>query len=195
MTSSRARAFRPWIAAGVCAAAGVGLFQWFGNPTRGYIDTPSLFWWWFSQWLNPGAETQHGPLIVVIAGALLWWNLKRLRNADSGFRNGASSRAGASNPGERPPSLFAAPAPAVIRGAHSGSSGPHSSDGDAAITGRSPSHLSARSDTGHSPSAPHSAVSSTSATPHSALRTPQSPIIAVTAMVAGLAIHALGYLI
>jgi EpsI family protein len=58
-----------------CAAGGAVLFQGFGNAVRGYVDTPSVFWWWVSQWLDPNAETQHGWLILAISGFLLWRNL------------------------------------------------------------------------------------------------------------------------
>lgn len=71
---SRAGA-RSWVAAGVCALAGFVVFQFFGNANHGYIDTSSLFWWWIFQWINPASETEHGWLILVIAGFLLWRNL------------------------------------------------------------------------------------------------------------------------
>ena len=64
------------LAAGVCAAAGLVVFQFFGNATRGYVDTPSVFWWWISQWLNPQAESEHGWLVLALSGWLLWHNLK-----------------------------------------------------------------------------------------------------------------------
>ena len=53
------------------------VFQFFGNATRGYIDTASMFVWWVKQWMDPGAETEHGWLILGIAVWLLWRNLKR----------------------------------------------------------------------------------------------------------------------
>ncbi len=59
-----------------CAAAGFVVFQFFGNGGRGYIDTASLFWWWGFQWFNPGSETEHGPLILGLAGWLFWRNLR-----------------------------------------------------------------------------------------------------------------------
>ena len=63
-------------AAIVCAAAGIVLFQFFGNATRGYIPTSSLFYWWGYQWVNPGSETEHGWLILGASGWLFWRNLK-----------------------------------------------------------------------------------------------------------------------
>ena len=60
-----------------CAAAGACLFQFFGNSTRGYIGTSSLFHWWGYQWVNPGSETQHGLLVLAISAGLLIRNLRR----------------------------------------------------------------------------------------------------------------------
>jgi EpsI family protein len=68
---------RAWWAAIVCALAGVVVFQCFGNANHGYIDTSSIFWWWVYQWINPASETEHGWLILGIAGWLLWKNLGR----------------------------------------------------------------------------------------------------------------------
>src|SRR5690349_10328928 len=59
----------------VCLAAAFVLFQFFGNATRGYVNTPSMFWWWISQWLDARAESEHGWLILGISGWLFWRNL------------------------------------------------------------------------------------------------------------------------
>lgn len=59
----------------VCGVAGLLLFHFFGNSTRGYIDTASLFHWWVSQWLNPASEAEHGWLILGLAAWLWWRNL------------------------------------------------------------------------------------------------------------------------
>ncbi|MFI5336581.1 MAG: exosortase/archaeosortase family protein [Opitutales bacterium] len=72
------------IAAAVCAVAGLAVFQWFGNATRGYIDTVSLFYWWVHQWIDPAAESDHGWLILALSGWLLWRNL---RNVESRMTN------------------------------------------------------------------------------------------------------------
>ncbi len=84
--------FQRWAAAGVCAVAGFVVFQFFGNATRGYVDTGSVFWWWVSQWLDPQAETEHGWLVLGISLWLLWRNLERARSseprAESGKING-----------------------------------------------------------------------------------------------------------
>jgi len=68
--------FRSWGPSLACAAAGIGLFQWFGNATRGYIPTRSLFWWWGDQWIDPADENQHGLLVLALALWLLWRNLR-----------------------------------------------------------------------------------------------------------------------
>src|SRR4051812_40104164 len=68
-----------------CAAAGLVLFQFFGNAARGWVHTASLFWWWASQWFDPGAEGEHGPIVVLVSAWLLWRNLKQ---------GGASNQAG-----------------------------------------------------------------------------------------------------
>ena len=62
--------------AAACALAGFAVFQFFGNATRGYIPTRSLFWWWGDQWFDPGAESQHGLLVLGLSLWLLWRNLK-----------------------------------------------------------------------------------------------------------------------
>lgn len=59
-----------------CVAAGVLIFQFLGNSTRGYIGTSSLFYWWGFQWVDPGSETQHGFLILGISIWLVWRNLR-----------------------------------------------------------------------------------------------------------------------
>jgi EpsI family protein len=66
---------RFWLPAAVCAVAGFGVFLWFGNATRGYIPTRSAFWWWGYQWFDPGAESQHGLLVLGLAVWLFWRNL------------------------------------------------------------------------------------------------------------------------
>ncbi len=65
--------FAPVVA---CALAGFAVFQWFGNATRGYINTSSLFYWWGYQWTNAGGETEHGWLILGLSGWLFWRNLR-----------------------------------------------------------------------------------------------------------------------
>lgn len=66
-----------WLAAGLVAAAGCVVFHFFGNATRGYIDTASLFYWWGYQWADPASESEHGWLILGLSAWLLWRNLKK----------------------------------------------------------------------------------------------------------------------
>lgn len=80
----------PWLAAGVAALVGLALFQFAGNASHGYVRTDSLFWWWFSQWLDPQAEGEHGWLILGVSGWLLWRNLGE-RSASSGQRSATGS--------------------------------------------------------------------------------------------------------
>ncbi|AOS44602.1 Transmembrane exosortase (Exosortase_EpsH) [Lacunisphaera limnophila] len=65
-----------WIFAAACALAGFGVFQFFGNASRGYIDTTSLFYWWGYQWANEASEAEHGWLILALSGWLLVRNLR-----------------------------------------------------------------------------------------------------------------------
>jgi exosortase len=60
----------------VCLGAGLLVFQFLGNSTRGYIGSASLFYWWSFQWVNPGSETQHGLLIL---GLSVWLFVRNLR--------------------------------------------------------------------------------------------------------------------
>lgn len=71
----RADERRRWLAAAICGGAVLILFQFFGNPSRGYIDTASLFYWWGFQWVNPASEGEHGWLILGLSAWLLWRNL------------------------------------------------------------------------------------------------------------------------
>jgi len=66
-------------AAWVCAAAGAAVFLFFGNATRGYIDTPSTVAWWVRQWLNPASETEHGWVILALAAWVFARNLRAAR--------------------------------------------------------------------------------------------------------------------
>ncbi|AWI08637.1 exosortase/archaeosortase family protein [Ereboglobus luteus] len=84
--SLRINCVPPWLPVLVCALAGAVVFQFFGNATRGYIHTQSLFWWWGWQWFDPASETQHGPLVVVVAA---WLFRRNTRNAESAQIDGA----------------------------------------------------------------------------------------------------------
>ncbi|MBS0661907.1 MAG: EpsI family protein [Verrucomicrobia bacterium] len=87
MNSPRETRFSPWLSAAACAAAGAILLQWFGNATRGYIDSASLFYWWGFQWVNPASETEHGLLILPLAIGVF---IRNLRNSESEIRNSSS---------------------------------------------------------------------------------------------------------
>ena len=74
--AAKQRPSRSQLAAGLaCAVAAAVLFQRAGSAAQGYVKTTSLFWWWISQWLDPGAETEHGWLILGLSGWLWWRNL------------------------------------------------------------------------------------------------------------------------
>lgn len=70
----------------LCGLAGLIVFQWFGNGTRGYIHTSSLFYWWGYQWFNPQSETQHGPMILAVSAWLFWRGARQMRSAEGGMR-------------------------------------------------------------------------------------------------------------
>jgi len=82
-----------WVAAAVAAAAGFAVFQFFGNASRGYIETSSLFYWWGFQWMNAASETQHGWMILALSVWLLWRNVSG--SADSGSARANLTTAGA----------------------------------------------------------------------------------------------------
>jgi exosortase len=65
------------VPAALCGAACAALFQFWGNATRGYIATDSLFYWWGFQWVNPESETEHAWLVLALSLFLLRRNLRR----------------------------------------------------------------------------------------------------------------------
>jgi len=64
----------------VLLAAWLALFQFLGNSTFGYIDTPSLFVWMWNAYNqnHPAADDGHGGLIPFVVLALFWWKRKEL---------------------------------------------------------------------------------------------------------------------
>ena len=58
----------PWLA----------IFAFFGNPTFGYKDTPSLFGWMFDIYTSPLNDEKHGLLIPFVVLVLYWWKRKEL---------------------------------------------------------------------------------------------------------------------
>ena len=94
MTSSTPRGHSfPW-AAVVAGLAGLAVFQFFGNATRGYINTASVLGWWGYQWFDPASETEHGLLIVALSGWLGWRNLRRAPRGELGGAGAAAGGAG-----------------------------------------------------------------------------------------------------
>ncbi|HAV60886.1 MAG TPA: exosortase [Verrucomicrobiales bacterium] len=60
---------------GSLAVAWSLVFLFFGSPSLGYRDlrSPSLFYWMYYAYTNPGSEDTHGLLIpFVVLGLLLW---------------------------------------------------------------------------------------------------------------------------
>ena len=89
MTSHTPRATGSLWCALACALAGAVVFQFFGNSTLGYVHSSSLFQWWFSQWMDAAAETQHGWLILALSVWLFWRNLGK---TESGERRAENER-------------------------------------------------------------------------------------------------------
>jgi len=54
------------------------LFQFLGNSTFGYVDTPSLFGWLYNAYNVQGSDDGHGNLIPLVVLGLFWWNRKEL---------------------------------------------------------------------------------------------------------------------
>ena len=59
-------------------AAWLALFQFWGNSTFGYVDTPSLFKWMLNAYNAPGSEDAHGNLVPWVVLVLLWWKRQEL---------------------------------------------------------------------------------------------------------------------
>ena len=72
---------------------GFVVFQFWGNPVRGYIDTSSVFWWWGWQWFNPASEAQHGLLVLGVAVWLGWRNLREVESRKSKVERGSAEAA------------------------------------------------------------------------------------------------------
>ncbi|HET7535204.1 MAG TPA: exosortase/archaeosortase family protein, partial [Candidatus Didemnitutus sp.] len=89
-------AARSWFAVALCALAGLAVFQFFGNATRGYINTRSLFAWWGRQWMDPAAECEHGWLILGLSCWLLWRNLKLTASGGSELARDTNAAKGSS---------------------------------------------------------------------------------------------------
>lgn len=109
-----------WWPAVACALAGGALFHFFGNASRGYIQSDSLFFWWTSQWWDPNAESEHGWLILGLSAWLLWRNLKNTecgtRKAEGQVRNELGADQSAPVSAGVQPSAFSVPLAALLLG-------------------------------------------------------------------------------
>jgi exosortase len=56
----------------------LALFQFLGNSTFGYIDTPSLFRWMMGAYTSPSGDDGHGFLVPLVVLGLFWWKQKEL---------------------------------------------------------------------------------------------------------------------
>ncbi len=60
------------------AAMWVALFHFYGNSTFGYVDTPSLFRWLYSNYNGVLTDDGHGNLIPWVVLGLFWWKRAEL---------------------------------------------------------------------------------------------------------------------
>jgi exosortase len=59
-------------------AAWLGLFQFLGSSTFGYIDSASLFRWMWNAYNAPFSEEFHGNLVPLVVIGLFWWKRREL---------------------------------------------------------------------------------------------------------------------
>lgn len=59
-------------------AGWLAVFHFLGNPTLGYVATPSLLGWLNMMYSRPGSEDGHGALMPLVVLGLLWWRRERL---------------------------------------------------------------------------------------------------------------------
>jgi len=60
------------------AIAWVALFVLAGNPTLGFMHSPSLFAWLFDFYTSPITDAEYGLLIPFVVLALFWWKRQEL---------------------------------------------------------------------------------------------------------------------
>ncbi|MDO8543001.1 MAG: exosortase/archaeosortase family protein [Opitutaceae bacterium] len=160
------------------------LFGFFGNAVRGYVNTPSLFYWWTFQWSNPGSETEHGWLILGLSAWLLWRNVRMAdpQIADRGLRIADST---IPETGDRKPDALIPETEDRIPGETISETGNRKPDSLIPDTGdRKPD--SRRSDQ-------HEAFIARG-TRQSEIRNPKSEILApFAALLSGFGLHALGF--
>jgi exosortase len=66
-------------------AAWLLLFQFYGNSTFGYVDTPSLFGWMWNAYDGGDGSEEHGKFVPFVVLLLFWWKRKELMAAVSGL--------------------------------------------------------------------------------------------------------------
>src|SRR5260221_13661753 len=66
-----------WLFFGLLAAW-LLLFQFLGNPTFGYINTPSLMYWMGNSYIHGDFEEGHGFLVPIAVLALFWMKRNEL---------------------------------------------------------------------------------------------------------------------
>ncbi len=54
------------------------MFQFLGNSSFGYIDTPSLFKWMYNAYIHGEDTEEHGLLVPIAVLAIFWWKRKEL---------------------------------------------------------------------------------------------------------------------
>ena len=57
------------------------LFQFLGNSTFGYVNSPSLFNWLEGAYNSPFKDDDHGPYVPFLVLGLLWWKRADLQAA------------------------------------------------------------------------------------------------------------------
>lgn len=64
----------------VLLTAWLALFQFLGNSTFGYVDTPSLFMWMYNAYSASGTESDDGQGLIIpfLMVGLFWWKRKEL---------------------------------------------------------------------------------------------------------------------
>lgn len=61
------------------------IFQFLGNATFGYVNSPSLFVWLKNAYDATGSDDAHGPLIPFVVLALMWWKRDELLAVPKGL--------------------------------------------------------------------------------------------------------------
>lgn len=56
------------------------MFQFLGNSTFGYVNSPSLFSWMYEAYHSPFQDDDHGTYIPFIVLGLAWWKRKELKS-------------------------------------------------------------------------------------------------------------------